>query len=94
MAPPGEHRRGDRGHLHPGRCRRGQLIQVSVAYTDGQGSAESLTSANAGPVANVNDAPVLSINTLTIGQGETLVLSAANLSASDVDNPAGALTFR
>ena len=35
------------------------LIEVSVAYTDGQGSAESLTSANVGPVANVNDAPLL-----------------------------------
>ena len=71
----------------------GTQISVQVSYTDGQGSTESLLSTNAGPVANVDDAPVLGINTLTIGQGETLVLSAANLSASDVDNPAGALTF-
>jgi hypothetical protein len=71
----------------------GGLIQLSVGYTDGQGSAEGLTSAGAGPVANVNDAPVLVLNSLSIGQGDRLILSAANLSASDVDTPAGSLAF-
>ena len=33
------------------------LIRVSVSYTDGYGSAETLTSAGVGPVANLNDAP-------------------------------------
>ena len=58
-----------------------------MAYTDGHGSAESLTSASVGPVANVNDAPVLAANSLSIGQGARLILSGANLSASDVDDP-------
>ncbi len=92
-AQRGGNRRGDLSTYTLGDADVGSLIQVSVAYSDGQGSTESLLSTNAGPVANVDDAPVLGINTLTIGRGETLVLSAANLSASDVDNPAGALTF-
>jgi Cadherin-like len=71
----------------------GALIEVVVSYTDGQGTLESLTSAAAGPVANVNDAPSLDGNTLTIGQGNRVILSLSNLSASDVDNPAGSLTF-
>ena len=39
----------------------GTLIRVSVGYTDGQGTAESLTSAGVGPVGNVNDAPTGSV---------------------------------
>ncbi len=35
----------------------GASISVVVSYTDGNGTAESLTSAAVGPVANVNDAP-------------------------------------
>ena len=44
-------------------------------------------------VTAVNDAPVLGNNTLTIAQGGSLILSSANLSASDVDTPVASLTF-
>jgi outer membrane lipoprotein-sorting protein len=54
----------------------------------------------ASPVANVtlnvipvNDAPVLGSVTLDIDAGGTVVLTAANLSATDVDDPAAGLVF-
>ena len=71
----------------------GTLIQVRVVYTDGQGSAEGLTSVSVGPVVNVNDAPAFDVNTLAIGQGQRQILSTANLAASDIDDAAGTLTF-
>ena len=37
----------------------GSRMRVSVSYTDGHGTAQSLTSAMSAAVANVNDAPVL-----------------------------------
>ncbi len=40
----------------------GTNIRVVVSYTDVQGTAESLTTAAVGPVANVNDAPVITSN--------------------------------
>ena len=64
------------------------LIQVSVAYTDGQGSAESLTSASIGPVANVNDAPtgaVVIVGTVT----EDQTLTADTSSIGDADGLGG-----
>ncbi len=36
----------------------GTLMSVQVSYTDGQGTAESLTSTQTSPVVNVNDIPV------------------------------------
>ena len=36
----------------------GRTLTVVAAYTDGQGTNESVSSAGVGPVANVNDAPV------------------------------------
>jgi hypothetical protein len=41
----------------------------------------------------VNDAPALGANSFTINQNGTLVLSGANLSASDVDSAAAGLVF-
>ncbi len=41
----------------------------------------------------VNDAPVLGSNTLTIAEGGTVVLTTAELSATDVDNLNGTLTL-
>ena len=35
----------------------GNVIRVTVSYTDGHGTAESLTSAQSAVIANVNDAP-------------------------------------
>jgi hypothetical protein len=44
-------------------------------------------------ITPVNDAPVLGTNTLTIGSGGTVVLSATNLSATDVDHLPEQLTY-
>jgi hypothetical protein len=38
----------------------GLLVSVTVSYTDAHGTAESLTSATVGPVANFNDPPTIS----------------------------------
>ena len=43
----------------PGQTLVGQQIRVVVSYTDGSGTAESVTSVATSPVANVNDAPIL-----------------------------------
>jgi hypothetical protein len=43
--------------------------------------------------SNANDAPVLRNNHLIIAQGGSVVLSSANVSASDVDNASAGLTF-
>jgi hypothetical protein len=40
-----------------------------------------------------NDAPVLTNNSLTVTEGGSVVLSGTDLSATDVDNAAGSLTF-
>ncbi len=56
------------------------------SLTDGPAAA-SIT------FANINDAPILINNHLVIRQGSSAVLSSANLSASDVDNPPAGLTF-
>ena len=52
------HWRGDGQYLHLGDADVGAAITVTASYTDGQGTAESVTSAGVGPIANVNDAPV------------------------------------
>ena len=47
----------------------GQIITVTVSYTDGGGTDESLTSAPTGVVANVNDAPTITgTPTTTVAQ--------------------------
>ena len=43
--------------------------------------------------SNANDAPALVNNSLTINEGETIVLSGADLSATDIDNADNALAF-
>ena len=62
----------------------GQLLRVVASYTDGQGTAESVVSADTAAVANVNDAPTggVTIDDTTPTQGQTL--NAANTLA-DVD---------
>ena len=42
---------------------------------------------------NVNDAPVIGNNSLTISEGQTVVLGAGDLSATDVDNLDSSLQF-
>ena len=62
----------------------GTLITVTVSYTDGGGTPESLTSASVGPVANVNDAP-LGIPTITGIATQNQTLSANTSGISDLD---------
>ncbi len=71
----------------------GALMSVQVRYTDGQGTVETVTSAQTAAVANVNDAPVLGNNRLAITDGATVVLAGAELSAADVDHPNATLLF-
>ncbi|MBF0273341.1 MAG: hypothetical protein HQL98_14930, partial [Magnetococcales bacterium] len=51
----------------------GKVMTVTARYTDGHGSAESLTSSGTGRVANLNDAPTGSVTLAgTATQGQTL----------------------
>ena len=59
-----------------GQSQVGKAITVTASYTDGQGTAESVTSAATATVANVNDAPTGSVTiTGTATQGQTLTAS-------------------
>ena len=64
----------------------GAMIRVIVSYTDLNGAPEQVIAA-AGPVANVNDAPVIGGSSADITTPENTAL-AASLTASDVDGPA------
>ena len=72
----------------------GSLITVTVSYTDGGGTAESLTSAPVGPVANENDAPTGSV---TIDATDSGVQDEANLTANTTtiadEDELGAFTY-
>lgn len=74
----------------------GTVISVLVGYTDGNGTSESLTSAAVGPIANINDAPIIVSNgggaTANISVAENSV-SVANVAATDVDIPVDTLTY-
>ena len=60
----------------------GTTITVVASYTDGQGTAESVTSAGVGPVANVNDAPTGSV-TISGTPTEDQILTASNTLADE-----------
>jgi len=59
-------------------------ISVQVSYTDGHGTAESVTSAQTEAVANVNDAPV-GIPTISGTATEDQMLTAVTSGISDAD---------
>ncbi len=63
----------------------------SLSVTDG--TTPSAPSAAAITFSNVDDAPSITTNALTITEGQTVVLSAADLSTSDVDTAATGLTY-
>jgi hypothetical protein len=64
---------------------------ITVRATDTGGLwAESTFDVTVNPV---NDAPTLSIGSLNVAQGETVVLSGGKLSASDADNTVDELTY-
>ncbi|MCP4389991.1 MAG: LamG domain-containing protein, partial [Gammaproteobacteria bacterium] len=62
----------------------GSSIVVSVSYTDGGGTLETVVSAIVGPVANVNDAPVgLPVVNGNASTGEVLSVDTAAISDAD-----------
>ncbi|WP_203329005.1 cadherin domain-containing protein, partial [Candidatus Laterigemmans baculatus] len=66
--------------------------ELEIHVSDGvQQSATAIVTVQ---IQNVNEAPVLHTNQLTIGEGGAVVLSAAELWASDVDTPSGTLQFQ
>ena len=61
----------------------GQYVRLVVSYTDGRGTAESVSSAATDKVANVNDAPTGTVLiTGSVSKGATLT---ASNSLSDLD---------
>ncbi|MEJ8838671.1 choice-of-anchor U domain-containing protein [Ramlibacter sp. AN1133] len=66
-----------------------QAISVRVSFTDGFGSAESLTSAATAKVANVDDAPTGAVNV----NGARVVGMPLHADASTVADPDGLGTF-
>ena len=62
----------------------GTAIRVVVSYTDAQGSAESLTSTAVGPIADVNDAPLVTSDgggaaaLLAIGENQSAATTVAS----------------
>jgi hypothetical protein len=65
---------------------------LTVTTTDPVGASSAGTVNIA--IAAVNDAPVLGSNSFAIAAGTPMVLGAANLSATDVDNAAATLVFQ
>ena len=62
----------------------GKFIKVTVSWTDGQNTAESLTSDPTAAVANVNDAPTGSVRiTGTVTQGQTLTAVTTTIGDPD-----------
>jgi VCBS repeat-containing protein/parallel beta-helix repeat protein len=73
----------DGGELAPG---------YEITVSDGEWSHGPLAATVA--FTNVNDAPVLLVNQLTISEGATVLLTTAQLSASDVDHSPAELWFQ
>ena len=71
----------------------GTTITVAVSYTDGQGTAETVTSAGVGPIANVNDAPTGSVAIDNMNPGEGDLLTASN-SLADADGLSGPISYQ
>ena len=65
----------------------------SFSLTVSDGVASSTPSAGAISFSNINDAPVIVVNTLTIAEGATVVLGNGNLNATDPDNSSSQLTY-
>ena len=62
----------------------GETITVTASYTDGQGTAESVTSAATTAVANVNDLPTGSVTiTGTVTQNQTITANTSGIADED-----------
>src|SRR5205814_516334 len=58
----------------------------TYAVTVGDGSLTDGPHAATITFTNVNDTPLITVNQLTVSEGQTVTLTAANLNASDPDN--------
>ncbi len=63
-----------------------KLISVVASYTDGQGTAESVTSAATTAVVNVNDAPTAADASLTGTEDTALTIGLSSFGFADVDS--------
>ena len=66
-------------------------LNIEVTATDGAGA--TVTDTFDLTISNVNDAPVLGNNQMTLDSGDTVVLTPAMLSATDVDHAPAGLQF-
>ncbi|MGH9895379.1 MAG: cadherin-like domain-containing protein, partial [bacterium] len=64
---------------------------IATSVSDGSGGL--ITGVKAMTGVPVNDLPVLANNALTISEGGSVVISSSELSATDVDNASGSLSF-
>ena len=71
----------------------GDVGTLSIRVTATDGSSATVTDDFDLVIGGVNDAPVIGNNSLTLDAGDTVVLTAANLSATDVDDPDAGLVF-
>jgi hypothetical protein len=71
----------------------GTDITAEVSFTDGGGTAETVLSAAAGPIADLNEAPTdIDLDNLTVAENSASGMLVGNLTASDPD-VAGASSF-
>ena len=66
-------------------------LNIEVTATDSLGATVSDTFELS--IGNVNDAPVIGNNWMTLGPGDTVTITTAMLEATDVDHAAGGLQF-
>ena len=72
-----------------GQAQVGKTVSVTASYTDGNGTAESSTSAASAVVGNINDAPGGTDKTITILEDGSYTFTAADFGFTDsIDNPA------
>ncbi|NER81343.1 MAG: hypothetical protein F6K42_17605, partial [Leptolyngbya sp. SIO1D8] len=71
----------------------GSEVAPSFDITVSDGEAEVTVAGNIEEFIEVNDAPTLEANELSVSEGESIVISPANFSASDPDTAPEVLTF-
>ncbi len=72
----------------------GDTLRVVVSYTDGQGTAEMVTSQATTAVSGINDAPTLSgPSSIDVAEDATPDTVLATFAAADVDSPAPLLSI-
>jgi len=71
----------------------GAVVSVIASYTDDQGTAESVTSADTAAVSNVNDAPggAVTIDNMTPTDGDLLTVSNT---LTDIDGLSGPISYQ